>query len=239
MRVLICDDESLVRGELAYTLRRVEKGVDIVEASNALEALGTLQQQAFDVVFLDVRMPGLSGFQATQVISKFADPPKIVFVSAHEDHALAAFEHEAFDYLLKPVSESRLTETIARLRRTRTATPLQKNQTVHRLPVETNGTTRLIRAADIRFVRADDRAVSVYLLDECVRFRGTLAECEARLGAMRFIRVHRSFLVSLDHIVELSPSFAGTYVVRVDDRARREVPVSRTHVRALREALGL
>lgn len=239
MRALICDDEPLVRSELAYTLLRVDAGFVIAEASNALEALALLHENRYDVLFLDVRMPGLSGLDAMQLISKLRDAPEIVFVSAYEDHALPAFEHAAIDYLLKPVNEARLARTVERIRERIGGRGKNRAAGTAKLPVECNDGTRLVRMADIRFLRADERAVSVFLREECVRFRGSLAECAARLPGQRFIRVHRSFFVNLDHIVEINASFAGTYVLRVDDKERSEVPVSRNYARSVRSALGL
>jgi len=239
VRALICDDEPLVRNELAYTLLRVDEDCVIAEASNALEALALLHENRYDVLFLDVRMPGLSGLDAMQLISKLRDAPEIVFVSAHEDHALTAFEHAAVDYLLKPVNEARLARTVERIRKRLGEGGSNHTPTAGKLPVECNGGTRLVRVADIRFLRADARAVSVFLREERVRYRGSLAQCVARLPGQRFIRVHRSFFVNIDHIVEINPSFAGTYVVRVDDKVRSEVPVSRNYARSVRNALGL
>lgn len=239
MRALICDDEPLVRSELVYTLRCVDRDLIIAEAANAVEALAMLHEHQYDVVFLDVRMPGLSGLDAMQVISKLRVPPEIVFVSAYEDHALAAFEHAATDYLLKPVSESRLARTLDRLREKIRTRGASQGPADTKLPVESSGGTRLVRMSDIRFLRAGERNVSVFVREECFRFRGTLTECAARLPPGRFVRVHRSFYVNIDHIFEINASFAGTYVLRVDDRGRSEVPVSRNYLRSVRSILGL
>jgi len=239
IRALICDDEALVRSDLAYTLRHVEPEIELVESSNALDALAELQQERFDVIFLDVRMPGLSGLDAMTVISKAQSRPLVVFVSAHEEHALEAFECAALDYLLKPVAAERLQITLRRLHAALDERNPPAGHASARLPVEADGRTRLVRIADVRVVSAGDRNVSVVLFDEIVRFRGSLAECEERLRGQRFLRVHRGFIVNLDHIIEVSPSFGGTYVLRVDDRPRSEVPVSRSYVRAMRAALGV
>ena len=243
MRALIVDDEALVRGELTYTLRRVEPSIEIVEAATAVEALGELQQQRFDVVFLDVRMPGLSGLDAMPVIERLPHRPHVVIVSAHESHAVDAFVRDAIDYLLKPVSEQRLARTMERLRVApspeRAEAERAASPTGGRLPVEIEGRTRLVRVGDIRFVKADDHVVSVMTYDEQLRYRGSLTECADRLASHHFLRVHRSFIVNPEHVVEISPFFGGTYVLRVGDRARSEVPVSRSYVRSMREALGV
>lgn len=242
IRALVCDDEALVRSELAYALRGVEPEIEIAESADALEALAELRRGRFDVIFLDVRMPGLSGLDAMNVIAKAPNRPHVVFVSAHETHAVDAFEHAALDYLLKPVSRARLSLTLARLRAAlaeRANGGQASSALPERLPVIAGGRTRLVRLEEIRLVRADARAAGVVLFEETVRFRGSLRECESRLRGRRFLRVHRGYIVNLDRVVEVNPFFGGTYVLRVDDRAYSEVPVSRSYVRAMRAALGV
>ncbi len=237
MRALICDDEPLVRSELAYALLRLRPDTHVVEVGNAVDALEKIAATRFDVVFLDIEMHGLSGMDAIRIIEKSKDRPRVVLVSAHDEHAISAFEHAALDYLVKPVSEARLSRTLERL--SLTPGPADSGITTDKLPVYHGEKTRFVRIGDIRFVEADGRGVNVVSFDETARFRGTLAECARRLERHGFLRVHRAFLVNVAHVVEITPSFGGTYVLRFDDRMRRDVPVSRNYARAVRERLGL
>src|ERR1051325_3155229 len=159
LEVLVVDDEQPALEDLAYLLRQHPRISTVVTASDATEALRQLRDGAFAAVFLDIRMPGLDGLELARVLSRFARPPEIVFVTAFEQHAVEAFELQAVDYLLKPVRPERLSDAIRRLgdpgRRgggdggagsTATADELD------RIAVETGGRTRMVERDSIRFV---------------------------------------------------------------------------------------
>jgi len=238
LRALICDDEALVRAELAFVLRDVVSPCDIVEVETAKAALSALRERPFDVLFLDIHMPGLSGIEALRLLESIADAPPVIIVSAHEDYALAAFEHAAVDYLLKPVNGARLAKTLERIKRTGGPQAPSPPAPPSRIAVELEGSTKMISIDEVRFVEASGHRIDIHLYDETARYRGSLASCERLLEAHGFMRVHRAYLVNVRHVVEVCPSFAGTSSVRVDDRARSTVPVSRNHVRKLRSSLG-
>lgn len=236
LRALIVDDEPHVRSELAYALREIGDDVRFEECSTALEALARLQSETFDVVFLDIRMPGLSGLDAMQVIGKLPQRPQVAFVTAHDDHAIEAFEHEAVDYLLKPVSVERLAKTLARVRARKgesAAAPVPPA----RFPVDLDGRTMLIAPAEIRYVTAAGHDVTVQTFERAFRYKGTLSECAERLRGL--LRVHRAYLVNPQHVVEVRPFFAGTYTLVTDDKQRSEVPVSRAFAKTVRSAFHL
>lgn len=240
MKALVVDDEPLVRSELVYALERVAEDFTIVEASNAATALATLAAGPFDVVFLDIGLPGMSGIEAMTVINSLPHRPHVVFVTAFDEHALRAFELGATDYVVKPVNEERLAVTVARLRGARTAEPVRTGAPgALRLPLEDDDRRMLVRIAEIYMVHANGHVVLATLNDKELRFRGSLAECAARLDPLGFLRVHRSYLVNPEHVVEIEPFFGGTYVLRLDDKRRSEAPVSRGYMPAVRKALGL
>jgi DNA-binding LytR/AlgR family response regulator len=162
----------------------------------------------------------------------------VVFVTAHADHAVDAFELQAADYLLKPVSVERLRKTLERIRPRPAAAPSSPSALL-RFPVERDGRTFLVNTQDIRYVSARGHDVSVHVFDTHYRFRGTLAECAGRLEQRGFLRVHRAYLVNPEHILEVRPFFTGSYVLLTDDKLRSEVPVSRAYAKDLRESLGL
>lgn len=235
LRALIVDDEPHVRDELAYALRSCDQDVRIEQSENAVDALARLQSERFDVVFLDIRMPGLSGLDAMPVINRLPRRPEVVFVTAHDDHAIAAFEHEALDYLLKPVSAQRVAKTIARIRARRE--PDANAPRGSRIPVEREGRTMLISPADIRYVAASGHDVTVHTFGDALRYRGTLVQCASRLRGL--LRVHRAYLVNPQHVIEVRPFFSGTYTLVTDDKTRSEVPVSRGYARSVRSAFHL
>ncbi|GAC1538377.1 MAG: LytTR family DNA-binding domain-containing protein [Candidatus Velthaea sp.] len=240
MKALVVDDEALVRGELVYALRRVADDIVIVEAENATQALALLAADPFDLVFLDIGLPGMNGLDAMTVIDKLPHRPHVVFVTAFDRHAVRAFELAASDYVVKPVSEERLAMTIARIRGARM--PSKEGGTAPaggRLPLEDEDRTMLVRINEIRVVHANGHVVLARTFDRELRFRGSLGDCAARLEPLGFLRTHRSFLVNPEHVVEVEPFFGGTYVLRLDDKSRSEAPVSRGFMPAVRKAFGL
>jgi DNA-binding LytR/AlgR family response regulator len=250
VRALVVDDEPLVRSELLYALGRVDGDLVLVESDNAAHALALLASETFDVVFLDINLPGMSGLEAMTVINNLPHRPHVVFVTAYERHALKAFELAATDYVVKPVSEARLATTLARIRNVTigsadatgaAATPDEKDRTPEsgRIPLEYEARTLLVRIDEIRYVHASGHIVNAKTLDHELRFRGSLGECAARLEPLGFLRVHRSYLVNPQHVVEIQPFFGGTHILRVDDRAGSDVPVSRGYMPAVRRAFGL
>ncbi len=234
------DDEPLVRSELVYALERVAEDFTIVEASSAATALATLAADPFDVVFLDIGLPGMNGIEAMTVINSLPHRPQVVFVTAFDEHALRAFELGATDYVVKPVNEERLAVTIARVRGAHSPPgPAKGTLGTVRLPLEDDDRRMLVRINEIFMVHANGHVVLATLNDRELRFRGSLAECAARLEPLGFLRVHRSYLVNPDHVVEIEPFFGGTYVLRLDDKRRSEAPVSRGFMPAVRKSFGL
>jgi DNA-binding LytR/AlgR family response regulator len=239
-RALVVDDEPLVRSELVYALGRVADDFAIDEAENAASALAKMAATPFDVVFLDIGLPGMNGLDVLAVINEMAHRPHVVFVTAYDQHALRAFELAATDYVVKPFSEERLAMTVARVRTV--SLPAHGKREIPRsgrIPLEDDDRTMLVRAADVRCVHASGHTVLAQINDRELRFRGSLAECAALLEPFGFIRVHRSYLVNPEHVVEIEPFFGGTYVLRLDDKARSEAPVSRGFMPAVRKAFGL
>jgi DNA-binding LytR/AlgR family response regulator len=242
VRALVVDDEPLVRSELVYALGKVADDVEIAEASDAVEALRELAGSAYDVVFLDINLPGLNGLEVTKVINALPAAPQVVFVTAHDTHAVDAFELAAFDYVVKPVSQERLARTIDRLRAQReSAVPAAAppNGSPARVALEDGERMRLVKIAEIRYVQANGHVVTARVFDGDLRWKGSLAEAAARLEPTGFLRVHRAYLVNPERVVEVEPYFGGAYLLRVDDKARSEVPVSRNYLPAVRKALGL
>jgi DNA-binding LytR/AlgR family response regulator len=242
MRALVVDDEPLVRSELVYALRNAGGEIEIAEAPDAVEALRVLAGGAYDVVFLDISLPGLSGLEATKVINALPSPPQVVFVTAHDTHAVDAFELAAFDYVVKPVSQERLARTLDRLRAQRenaAPAPAAPNGSPARVALEDGERTRLVKLAEIRYVQANGHVVTARIFDGDLRWKGSLAEAASRLEPAGFLRVHRAYLVNPERVVEVEPFFGGSYLLRVDDKARSEVPISRNYFPAVRKALGL
>jgi DNA-binding LytR/AlgR family response regulator len=230
LRVLVVDDERPARDELTFLLQRDPRIGRVHAADSAAEALRVLQEGDVDVVFCDIRMPGLSGLELAQVLARFREPPRVVFVTAHEDHAVDAFELDVVDYLLKPVRESRLAEAVRRVVDSTTTEPVPTEDSI---PVELGGVTRFVRLSEVRYVEAQGDYTRLHTPGGNPLLRVPLTTLEQEWRDAGFVRIHRSHLVALAHVSEVR-SDGGRVTVVVDGE---ELAVSRRHTRELRDLL--
>lgn len=252
LRVLVVDDEIPALEELVYLLRRDDRIEDVLTARSGAEALRVLQLEAVDVIFLDIRMPGLTGLELAKVLGRFVKAPSIVFVTAYEDHAVQAFELDVVDYLLKPVRPERLAETLRRViaRRAVEETSARAESGAangagavarreraepadETIAVELGGVTRFIQRSQVLYVEAHGDYARLHLADRSHLVRTSLATLEERWQDAGFLRIHRSLLVALHHVSEVRFD-AGRATVRVGDA---ELQVSRRHTAQLRDLL--
>jgi DNA-binding LytR/AlgR family response regulator len=238
MRVLAVDDELPALADLARMLEAspaVERVETAASAAEALVALG--DGDTIDAVFLDVRMPGLDGLELARVLRRFERPPAVVFVSAFDDAAVDAFELDALDYLVKPVSRTRLDEAIERVaRRSAIPEPPPEDETVA-VDALRGGGTRLLPRSSIVYLQAHGDYVRVASTEGRFLVRARLSELEERWESHGFVRVHRGFVVNLRRAVEVRPRLNGTAVLVMVDGA--EVPIARRQVGELRRKLGV
>ena len=261
LRVMVVDDEQLAREELCYQLEKLDEVEVVAQAGNGLEALSAVERHDPDLVFLDIQMPGLSGFEVARRLLERDDPsPALVFVTAFDQHAIEAFEVNAVDYLLKPVDSDRLEQALARARRRLSAErvsagagiPLndQLEQIVtmiarrqvrrDQVAVKTGERIVLVQAEEIIFASLADESINIVTgqVAGTSNYR-TLDELQARLDSEIFWRVHRSHLVNINKIKEIVPWFSRNYILRMKDAKSTEIPVSRSQTKRLREYLKL
>jgi two-component system, LytTR family, response regulator LytT len=267
MKVLIVDDEQLARDELCYQLEQLSDLEVVAQAGNGIEALAAVERHEPDLVFLDVQMPGLSGFEvARRLLEHEEDSPALVFVTAFDQHAIEAFEVNAVDYLLKPVEAGRLEQAVARARkRLSSERPLLGVATIPGHPGGLNDQLeQIVKMMATRQVRRDqvalktgerfilvhaDEIIYASLADESINIvtgqvagtsnYRTLDDLQARLDPEVFWRVHRSHLVNINKIKEIVPWFSRNYILRMKDAKATEIPVSRSQTKRLREYLKL
>jgi DNA-binding LytR/AlgR family response regulator len=228
LRVLAVDDEPPALDELAFLLGRDERVGEVRTCSSATEALRLLRDEQFDVVLLDVAMPGLTGLELAAVLHQFREPPAVVFVTAHQHHAVEAFDLRAVDYLLKPVREDRLREAMRRVRDD--AAVIDPDE---QLPVELGGVTRFVRRSEVRYASAQGDYVRLHTANGNPLVRMPLTSLEQRWADAGFIRIHRSILVGLAHVDEVRLSTAHPTVV-IDGVV---LPGSRRHLPEVRGLL--
>lgn len=256
LKVLIVDDEALARADLRYMLGTLPEIASVTDCANATEALNLLQDDLFDVLFLDIQMPGLDGLKAVRIINQLVNPPKTVFVTAYDEHAAKAFELDAVDYLVKPFNSKRLEQAIQKVLRVlnsvngdnkRENPPLAsassgKNTAetqLRKIPVEKGEGVLLINLNEVRYISASDDRVLVHTSSEQYLCRFSLTELDNRLSSQGFLRIHRGYIVNLQHVVELQPFLNGTYNLIIDDKKQSIIPVSRSRVKSLRNLIGV
>lgn len=240
LRVLIADDELMARKRLRRLLTAMADVELVAECCDGEEALEQLDASRVDVALLDIQMPGLSGLDVSKLAADRGVP--IVFATAHEEHALAAFETGAVDYVLKPIDVARLTLALGRVRERRntaqlSAEPDEPTTAPARLALTVRGHVRLVKPTDISHAELDGELVSVWIAGEELITELSLTDLERRLPDGLFERVHRRALLNLDRVERLEPVASGGYLAVTD--SGQEVPVSRQAARILRRRLGI
>jgi two-component system response regulator LytT len=255
IQAVVVDDEQLAREELCYMLDQVG-GVEVIaQAGNGLEALTIIERVTPEVVFLDVQMPGLNGFEVAHRLIQDGRSPNIIFVTAFDKHAIEAFEVNAVDYLLKPIEPARLEQALERARRRVGEAPAndaqrQVERIVQLMSERQNKRERVAVKVGERFLLVQaDEIIYASLTDDSInivtsQFAGTsnfrtLDELQARLDPGIFWRVHRSHLVNINKVKEIVPWFSRNYILRMKDAKATEIPVSRAQTKRLREYLRL
>ena len=260
MNVLLVDDEALARRRLRRLLADADDVTVVAECGSGGAAIDALRTHQVDLVFLDIQMPGVDGFVVAESLQG-PEAPLLVFVTAHDTHAIRAFETRALDYLLKPVRKERLAlaldrarEAIAARRSTAYARQLRSviaqldNEptagafaapavpTAERIEVRDGERVRFVATADVAWAEAKGPHVLLHTKQGVFEIRDTLARLEASLDTRRFVRIHRSFIVNLSQIKELQPWFGGDAVLVL--HGGQQLKVSRTYRAQLRQRLN-
>jgi two-component system LytT family response regulator len=249
-RVLVADDEPLARERLRMLLRS-EPGLELVaECQNGSEAIDAIQELQPDLVFLDIQMPGATGFEVIEAVGAARMPP-VVFVTAYDQYALRAFDVRALDYLLKPFDRERFQQAISRVRqRVHHAPPgdLERRllalvqdlkhtpHKVDRFVVKSGGRVYFVRADEIDWVESAGNYVKLHVGNETHLLRETMTAIEGQLDPEMFFRIHRCHIVNIERVRELQPSFNGEYVVFLRTGAR--LTLSRGYREKVQQRLG-
>lgn len=267
LKALIIDDEPLARQELQYLLEHAG-GVEVLAlGTNGIEAVDLIRTHRPDVVFLDVQMPGLDGFGVLKkLLDRKVQMPQVVFATAYNQYAVRAFEVNAVDYLLKPFDRKRVMQTIEKAQgRVASSTATEPAGLTHEAGAKLDALLRLVEEqtqapkahtgkvvvrAHNRLLLVDQKEVcfasieggTITVVTQTVEGQAncrTLEELQEQLDPEAFWRVHRSFLVNIQHIREVVPWFKSSYQLRMDDPKKTEIPVSRAQTKRLRELFKL
>ncbi|GAA1058303.1 DNA-binding response regulator [Agromyces luteolus] len=233
--VLIADDEQPAVDELAFLLGQDPRIGTIHRATSGAEAIRILTREPVDAAFLDIHMPGLSGFDLARALQRFEHKPAFVFVTADEEGALEAFDLAAVDYLLKPVRTERLHRSVTRVVESMGQGPATDAAAARpeMIAVTLGGTTRMIRRDDVRYVQAQGDYARLHTDEASYLVRVPMSDLERQWAEAGFVRVHRSYLVALPHVTRVR--LGGDRPTIVVGQA--ELPVSRRLLPGLRERL--
>ena len=250
LRTFLIDDEPLALKRLARMLEATGRVEIVGRTSDPERGLVQVAGEPVDVIFLDIHMPGLSGFE---VVERLPRGPLVVFVTAYDQHAVQAFELNAVDYLLKPVERARLDRTLDRVARRRDdpasgdwrqtlerlARHLRAADFLDHLASRVGDRVQLVPVDEVSHVFARDRGTYAVTAGREHLLDVTLADLERKLDPARFLRIHRATLVNVRWIGELHSDIGGRLLLRLKDERRTDLVVSRDRVRAVKERLGL
>lgn len=234
MNCIIVDDEYPAREELKYFINEFSNMKMEAEFEDSIKALEYIEENKPDIVFLDINMPKLDGMVLGKIINNFEKKIIIVFITAYKEHAVNAFEIEAFDYILKPYSEERIVNTLRRLEKIQFVDKAISNK----ITLKKNNKLRVISICDICYCEARERETIIYTSKEKFIENCSISEFYKKLPKNDFFRSHRSYIVNLEKIVEIIPWFNNTYMVKIQG-IDEEIPVSRNNINDFKHLMGI
>jgi two-component system, LytTR family, response regulator len=246
VRVLIVDDETLARAILAEHLAKIPDVEIVGQAANGFEAVKLAEDVAPDLIFLDIQMPKLSGFEVLELLGERA--PAVIFTTAYDEFALRAFEVHAVDYLLKPVEPARLADAVTRAaERVRNRTPAPSAQelsmaarppgrALERILIRHEGRVHVLPVERIDFIEAQDDYLSFAAAGKRLRKQQTMADLETQLDPARFVRIHRSFILNVERLARIDLYGKDSWLAILSDGSK--LPMSRTGHAKLKELIG-
>ncbi len=233
MNCIIVDDEYPSIQELSYFITNFSSIKILEQFDNSIKALEYVHRHSVDVVFLDINMPKLNGMAFSRAVSTLAVKPIFVFISAYSEYAIEAFEVSAFDYILKPYSESRIADTLKRLENCKTAKCRSSKMTLWK-----NDKLFVLNTTDIYYCEAHAHEVYVYTKDDKFKVSISISDFVKRLPEDIFYRCHRSYIINTDKITEIIPWFNNTYMLKLQG-LDSEIPVSRQNILQFKKLMGI
>ncbi|MFK8048666.1 MAG: LytR/AlgR family response regulator transcription factor [Halioglobus sp.] len=238
MKILLVDDESLARERLMRLLKKIQPEALCIQASNGMAALEMVNTEAPDLILLDIRMPGMDGIEVAMHLRQLEQPPAIVFCTAFDQYALAALQHQAMAYILKPVREAELATALAgaaRVNRLQLAALRGDDKARSQVSSQTHKGLETMPVSDIRCFVAEQKYVTAVSPEQELLLPDTLKDLEEEFPD-RFLRVHRNALVSVAHISRLQRDESGSWLVELEGVEYRPA-VSRRHLSAVKERM--
>lgn len=238
-KVVIIDDEQPICDEIEYLLKKHPNIIVEKKFNHCFDALAYITENKPDVLFLDIKMPGISGLEMAKKLGALSKPPLIVFITAFQEHALEAFNTPAIGYITKPVTEEKLTSIIQKICNLLSRDHPKQTHQGNKICVIDNGKILPLNKQDIVLASVSERDVYIRTIHKQYTCNLSFKEIETILSDENFLRVHRQYIVNLDDIAEIIPWFHGSYVLRMEGSQQENIPVSRTKVKLLKQLMGL
>lgn len=239
MKCLIVDDEFPSREELKYFLKKYSQLEIVGEYDDPLKALEFLQENTVEIVFLDINMPNLNGMSLGKIISKFENPPKIIFITAYDSYAVDAFKIRAFDYIMKPYSKERIEDTLHRLVFDGKEGNIEKEvPQQNKLTLWKEDKMYVVPLEEVSYFEAIERETKVFTKDQIYFSKLKISDLENKLPKDKFYRTHRSYIVNLDEILEIIPWFNSTFNLKLKG-LEEPIPVSRSKIKEFKHLMGM
>lgn len=236
MRIAIVDDERPARSELRYLLSQCEPEAEIVESSSSEEFMELLKEQTFDVCFVDINLGGMNGTTMASMIKKQCPDTRIIFATAFGDYAVKAFEIGAVDYLLKPFDYERVKKTMERLKEQFVSKPQTQGYEINKIMVNTGTSFQVVDVSDIVYIETEKRSCKIHMADGSFYIQNeSLNNYEQHLKKCRFFRIHKSYLINLDYVMEMQVSYNNGYCVKLKNYESDRLPIGRSQIREFRQ----
>ena len=239
VKAIIIDDEQPICDEIEYLLKQYMDLEIQGKFNNCFDALAYITEHRPDVLFLDIKMPGISGLEMAKKLTLLSDPPLIVFITAFHEHALEAFATPAIGYITKPVTKEKLSAVVQKIRNLMAKSHHKPPDQGSKICVMDNGKILPLQKQAVVLAYVNEKDVYIRTADKQYTCTLMFKEIEAILSDDHFLRVHRQYIVNLDQIVEIIPWFHGSYLLRMADVNHEAVPVSRTKIKLFKSIMGL
>lgn len=240
MKAIIVEDEFLAREELKFFIKNYSKIEIIDEFEDGIDVLKFIQNNEIDIIFMDINIPSLDGVLLAKSISKFSKKPYIVFITAYKEHAAEAFEIEAFDYILKPYSESRIVAMLKKLEAVNNdkENTVPKSSLSNKINLWKNEKIIVVAMNDIYYCAAEERITHVFTKNDEYSVNLGIAEFYETLPKDTFFKCHRSYIVNANKIREIIPWFNNTYNLKLQD-IDYQIPVSRSNIKEFKQLMNI
>lgn len=236
MRIAVVDDERPARSELKYLISQCVPEAEVREAGSSEEFLKMIETETFDICFVDIDLGGMNGTTMASMIKQRLPETQIIFATAYRDYAVKAFEIGAMDYLLKPFDYERVRKTMERFKERMREKPTAAGWEINKIMVNTGASFQVLDVAKIVYIETEKRSCKIHMDDGSFYLQNeSLNNYETHLRKCRFFRIHKSYLINLDYVMEMQVSYNNGYCVKLKHYEGECLPIGRSQIKEFRQ----